>query len=85
MVRHETSWPELLTARRAISYSGCSRTSIKRAVDAGLLPIAGRVGGKERGERVFRRSDIDAWLLGKSKPASPVAAPVAKSGGRHGN
>src|ERR1051325_5079181 len=66
MERTGATWPDLLTSRRAVVYSWRSRTSINRAVLAGLLPVAGRVGGV--GERVFRRSDIDAWLLGRSAP-----------------
>lgn len=67
MATDERVWPELLTYRRAAEYAGRSRSSFRRAVIAGLLPVAGRVGGV--GERVFRRSDIDAWLLGRSARA----------------
>ena len=56
--------PELYTTRRALDYVGRSRTSLNRAVSAGLLAIAGRVGGV--GERVFRKADLDAWLTGAS-------------------
>jgi predicted DNA-binding transcriptional regulator AlpA len=83
MERVEAVWPELLTSRRAVAYSGRSRTSINRAVLAGLLPVAGRVGAV--GERVFRRSDIDAWLLGRSAPRPdlrPGAVARAPQGSR---
>lgn len=48
------------------AYTGLSRATINRAVAAGLLPVAGRVGG--RGERVFRKADVDRWLVGDTRP-----------------
>ena len=68
-------WPPYLTARRAIAYTGRSRTTINRAVAAGELAIYGRPGG-ERGERVFERAELDRWLRG------PVTAPVTPAAPR---
>jgi predicted DNA-binding transcriptional regulator AlpA len=62
----DSRWPDLIVARRMPAYTGLSRATINRAVAAGLLPVAGRVGG--RGERVFRKADVDRWLVGDTRP-----------------
>jgi hypothetical protein len=65
-------WPPLLTTPRAVAYTGISKGAILYAARAGTLPIAGRRGRVY----VFRRADLDAWLLGaepdESKPLAPV-------------
>ena len=58
------SWPPILTFRRALAYTGKSRATLNRAVQAGRLLLYGRCGG-ERGERTFRREDLDRWLAGR--------------------
>jgi len=57
------SWPPLLTIRRAVAYSGCSRSTLGRAIRRGDLPLYGRAGG--RGQRMVRREDLDRWLAGE--------------------
>jgi len=52
--------PPLLTTRRAVWFSGQSRHAIGRAVRSGALPVAGRRGRTQ----IFRRVDLEAWLLG---------------------
>lgn len=53
-------WPPLLCTRRAISYTGQSRNAIGRAVRSGeLVPV-----GKRGRSFVFRRLDLDSWLVG---------------------
>lgn len=76
--RTAASWPPYLTTRRLMAYSGRGRTSINRAVASGALPVYGRPGG-ERGERVFRRDDVDRWLSGNMPAAAlpRAAAPPA--------
>lgn len=73
----ESTWPPILTARRVVAYAGRSLTTIDRAVAAGELKLLGRVGG--RGERTFRRDDVDAWLAGATPDAGPPRpAPQAR-------
>jgi hypothetical protein len=63
-------WPPLQPLPVAVKYTGRSRWTLRRAVAAGELQVAGKNGRSP----VFRRSDLDAWLLGPS-------APVANSNG----
>jgi hypothetical protein len=56
-------WPPLLTIVRAIAYSGCSRSTLGRAIRRGDLPLHGRAGG--RGQRIVRREDLDRWMAGE--------------------
>lgn len=76
--RTAASWPPYLTTRRLMAYSGRGRTSINRAVASGALPVYGRPGG-ERGERVFRREDVDRWLSGNMPAATAPARAAAPS------
>lgn len=66
------AWPDLMLTPRASKYTGCSTWSLLRAARAGSLPIAGRRGKTY----VFRKIDLDRWLLGvepdESKPLAPV-------------
>lgn len=66
------AWPPLLVAKRALAYTGVSRSTLYRAVRRGELAVYGRAGG--RGARVFRREDLDRWLAGPAQdpPASNV-------------
>lgn len=73
--RTPASWPPFLTTRRLMAYTGRARTSINRAVASGALPVYGRPGG-ERGERIFRREDVDRWLAG-NVPSVEATAPRA--------
>ncbi|MBP6842557.1 MAG: helix-turn-helix domain-containing protein [Kofleriaceae bacterium] len=73
--RATATWPPYLTARRAMAYTGRSRNTINRAVAAGKLSVYGRPGGA-RGERVFRREDLDRWLAGGGDAAA--ATPPAE-------
>lgn len=59
----EATWPPLLTLARAVVYTGCSRTTLGRAIQRGDLALYGRAGGP-RGQRVVRRVDLDRWLAG---------------------
>lgn len=72
------TWPPYLTAKRVVAYSGRSKASINRAVASGALPVYGRPGG-ERGERVFRREDVDRWLSGNMPAATAPARAAAPS------
>ena len=76
-------WPPYLTTRRAIAYTGRSRTTINRAVAAGELAIYGRPGG-ERGERVFERAELDRWLRGPVPDPAVVSAPRSMRGSERG-
>jgi predicted DNA-binding transcriptional regulator AlpA len=76
--RTAANWPPYLTARRVIAYTGFTRSSINRAVASGALPVYGRPGG-ERGERVFRREDVDRWLSGNMPAATAPARAGAPS------
>lgn len=76
--RAATNWPPYLTARRVITYTGFTRSTINRAVASGALPVYGRPGG-ERGERVFRREDVDRWLSGNMPAATAPARAAAPS------
>lgn len=57
------TWPPFLTMARAVIYTGCSRTTLGRAIRRGDLPLHGRAGGPH-GQRVVRREDLDRWLAG---------------------
>src|SRR5882672_9431614 len=59
----EAAWPPLLTIARAVAYTGCSRSTLGRAIKRGDLPLYGRAGGP-RGQRVLRREDLDRWMRG---------------------
>jgi hypothetical protein len=61
----------LLTFTRAMAFTGKSRSTLERAIRDELLAVAGRVGG--RGERVFRRADVEAYLLGATAEPAPLA------------
>lgn len=84
--RHDPSppiahWPPFLTTRRAIAYTGRSRTTIARAIASGALAVYSRPGGV-RGERVFRLADLDRWMsstpVDAPQPATPAATPQAR-------
>jgi excisionase family DNA binding protein len=64
-------WPPLLTTRRAVAFTGMSRHTIGRAAARGELPVAGRRGRTY----IFRRDDLERWLLGDMdrKPIAPAA------------
>jgi predicted DNA-binding transcriptional regulator AlpA len=68
MVIHEPQFPELIIARRVRALYGVSGSALNRAVRDGQLPVAGKVGGV--GQRVFRRADVERWLLGTGPGAS---------------
>lgn len=74
MIGHD--WPPLLIARLAYAYTGRSRWTVARAVRDGALRIAGRNGRSP----VFKRADLDAWLLGdvatNSKGETSTLAPI---------
>lgn len=58
------------TTRALMALTGLSRNTINRAVSTGTLRVYGRPGG-DRGERVFRREDIDRWLARGHEIATP--------------
>ena len=53
-------WPPLQPIPTASAYVSRSRWTLYRAVARGELPIAGRRGRA----LVFRREDLDRWMLG---------------------
>jgi len=53
-------WPPLQPIATASAYVSRSRWTLYRAVARGELPVAGRRGRA----LVFRREDLDRWLLG---------------------
>lgn len=64
-------WPELLLTATAAAYTQVSRWTLLSAVERGELAIAGRRGRSY----VFRRADLDAWLVGTG--SAHVAGHVA--------
>jgi excisionase family DNA binding protein len=59
-------WPPLQPIATASAYVSRSRWTLYRAVARGELPVAGRRGRA----LVFRREDLDRWMLGgTSEPA----------------
>jgi excisionase family DNA binding protein len=59
----ESAWPPVLTIARAVAYTGCSRSTLNRAIHEGSLPLYGRI-GKHGHLRCVRREDCDRWLAG---------------------
>jgi hypothetical protein len=55
-------WPPVLSARLARQYCSISPRTLDRAVANGDLAVHGRRGGN--GERTFKRSDLDRYLVG---------------------
>jgi excisionase family DNA binding protein len=58
-------WPPLQPVATASAYVSRSRWTLYRAVTRGELPIAGRRGRA----LVFRREDLDRWMLGGNAAA----------------
>tara|TARA_A100001011_G_scaffold212414_2_gene220640 strand:+ start:2100 stop:2336 length:237 start_codon:yes stop_codon:yes gene_type:complete len=51
--------PKLMTVNDIVSYCSHSKSTIRRAVMRGTLKPF-----KEDGKKLFRKSDVDAWLNG---------------------
>ena len=69
-------FPPILPARIAAIYCSCSRWSITRAVKLGELAPAGKRGRSY----MFRRSDLDRWMLGEAaKPVVEMSKPQTRS------
>jgi len=69
---HRCGWPSLQPIATASAYVSRSRWTLYRAVARGELPVAGRRGRA----LVFRREDLDRWMLG-----GIAAAPADITGG----
>jgi excisionase family DNA binding protein len=85
MATHDATLPDgtpYLKSRRVAAYAGVSLRTIDRAIAAGKLPVAGRVGGN--GERVFRRDDVEAWLLGRTRRDDSDASVAGESAAQGG-
>ena len=71
-------WPPLQPIRTASAYVSRSRWTLYRAVARGELPVAGR---RSRA-LVFRREDLDRWMLGEAREPAAAADPPALPGTR---
>lgn len=60
--RVDYGWPPLMLLRTAAKYTQRHSSALHRAIRAGDLAVAGRNGRS----LVFRREDLDAWMLGKA-------------------
>lgn len=69
-------WPPLQRMPIAAAYTGHSTRTLQRAVAKGRLAVAGKQGRSP----VFRRADLDAWLLGQTPASAVMAAVVATVG-----
>lgn len=85
--RTKQDWPPFQLTRTAVEYTQRARQTLARAVRAGALASAGRNGRS----MVFRREDLDAWLIGNSnepaartKTRAPRAA-VSRAGSSSGD
>lgn len=76
-------WPPIMPMRMATAYSSVSKWTIKRAVVRGEFAAAGRRGR----DLMFRREDLDRWLLGQhaaagnSQPLPSASRNVPRSSG----
>ena len=61
-------WPPIMRTAIACRYACRSRWTLQRAVQSGELVVAGR----QKRSRMFRREDLDRWLLGVADPTPRV-------------
>lgn len=67
-------WPPLMALALAVKFTGLTRWTLRRAVIAGELAVAGRRGRSP----VFKRCDLEAYMLGATAaPAVATKAPRA--------
>lgn len=78
-------WPDVMTTALACTYTARSRWTLYRAVAAGELVAAGRRGRTF----TFRKTDLDAWLLGNAgnneNPTATAVAPTASRSNASGS
>lgn len=64
-----------LTKDEAVAYSRTSRTSIERAIAAGVLDFY-TAGQGRKARKLFTRQQLDDWISGETRRALRVADPV---------